>query len=305
MQMQIIYESELKERLDKYLSQKTEFSRGQIQKLIEAEKILVNSTKVKQTYKLKSGDVIDIKQEKVDNTLKPIKHELEIVFENNDLLIINKPAYISVHPSSEAIHEETIVNWLLGNNIKLSSINSELRPGIVHRLDKDTSGLLIIAKNDQAHLKLNKLFSDRKIEKKYLAICFNEPESENGRIDAPISRDFQNRTKMTIENSSHARVAITDFKIIDKFMLEDQRLSVLECDLKTGRTHQIRVHLKAIGTPIVGDQKYGSKKLNERFFPNIKRQALHAYKLEFKWENELIKVEIPLAKELQSIKISE
>lgn len=303
--MQIIYESELKERLDKYLTQETEFSRGQIQKLIEAEKILVNSTKVKQTYKLKSGDIIDIKEEKEDNTLKPIKHELEIVFENDDLLIINKPAYISVHPSTEDIHEVTIVNWLLGNNIKLSTINTELRPGIVHRLDKDTSGLLIIAKNDKAHLKLNELFSDRKIVKKYLAICFNEPESENGRIDAPISRDFQNRTKMTVENSSHARVAITDFKIVEKFMLEDQRLSILECDLKTGRTHQIRVHLKAIGTPIVGDQKYGSKKLNERFFPKLKRQALHAYKLEFMWNNQPIKVEIPLPDDLQAIKINE
>lgn len=299
--MQITFEGTSKPRIDKYLSQTTEFTRGQIQKLISQQHITINGKSIKQTYKLQDGDQIHITPPDTNHELKAIAHPLEIVFENQDIYIINKPAGISVHPSEQNPGEETLINWMLGNRMELSNPSDKLRPGIVHRLDKDTSGLLIIAKNNPAHQKLNQMMADRKIQKNYYAICFFEPMSKQGVIDAPIARDFTNRTKMTIENSSHARTAITEFTLLKSQKLEEHKLSLLDINLKTGRTHQIRVHLNSIGLPIVGDQKYGSNKLNRRFFPEIKRQALHAYKLQFDWNEETVCATCELPEEIKNL----
>ncbi len=289
------------ERIDKYLSQNTEFSRGQIQKLIVQNAITVNGKPVKQTHKLQNEDQIQIEVTEIKTELASIPHPLEIVFENADLYIINKPAGISVHPAEQNPQEETLINWMLGNKMQLSSPSDKLRPGIVHRLDKDTSGLLIIAKNNQAHQTLNQMMADRQIQKNYYAICFFEPDSKQGLIDAPITRDFTNRTKMTIENSSHARQAMTEFKLLKSQKIDEYKISLLDINLKTGRTHQIRVHLHSIGLPIIGDPKYGSHKLNQRFFPSIQRQALHAYKLQFNWNQEKICVECELPEEIKDL----
>jgi 23S rRNA pseudouridine1911/1915/1917 synthase len=230
------------------------------------------------------------------------------VFQNEDVLVINKPANLSVHQDIKGYQTETLINWLLGNKIQLSSIGGIHRPGIVHRLDKDTSGLLIIAKNDKTHHFLQKQFADRSVEKIYLTLVDGVPPTKSGTINSPITRDQVDRKKMKVSNSSKARPSTTHFKVIESFHLPDstksnKKCSLLEIKIETGRTHQIRVHMASIGHPVIGDEKYGSTKINQIFHKlGLKRQFLHAHKLKIAIsEQETKSFTSPLTKDLQGI----
>ena len=268
-------------RIDVYLSEKTDKTRSFIQKLIEAGNILVNEKSIKTSYKTRAGDKIHIhfpKLEKLD--LKPENMNLEILYEDNDLIVLNKAKGISVHPGGGK-KEGTLVSGLLYYCKNLSGIGGVERPGIVHRLDKDTSGILLIAKNDKAHLGLSKQFAERSVSKTYLALVHGIPKTNEGIIEKPIGRHPKDRKKMTIREDG--RYAKTGWKIIKTFNVGNERtrhaLSLLEIKIFTGRTHQIRVHMNSIGHPVVGDTVYGKKSNQENL--GLKGQFLHSYKIGF------------------------
>jgi 23S rRNA pseudouridine1911/1915/1917 synthase len=282
-----IEENSQGQRLDQFLTENLEDkSRSQIQKLIKTQKVLVNNSPVKKNYLLNKNDKIDILPE--DNqpeSLRPIQKPLDIVFENDDVIVINKPPNLSVHQDINGHQDETLINWLHGNNISLSTIGGIHRPGIVHRLDKDTSGVMIIAKNDKTHHFLQKQFADRTTDKTYLALVDGTPPSKTGTINSPITRDQVDRKKMKVSSSKKARPSITHFKLLETYTLppeakSEKKCSLLEIKIETGRTHQIRVHMASIGHPVIGDDKYGSSKINKIYQKiGLKRQFLHAYKL--------------------------
>ena len=259
-------------RLDKYLSDTTELSRSQVQKLIKLDKILINGELAKSKTKIELDDVIEL--DYIDNNdssnIVAQEMELDIIYEDEDLLIVNKPSGLVVHPAP-GHYTDTLVNGLLFYSKSLSNINGDFRPGIVHRIDKDTSGLLLIAKNNKSHEILSLQLQDKTLFRQYLAIVHGEIEEEEGEIIAPIGRDPKNRKKMAItpRNSKYAK---TDFKVIERL----ENYTVVECRLETGRTHQIRVHFHFINYPVVGDITYGPKKTIDTL-----GQALHAYKLGF------------------------
>jgi 23S rRNA pseudouridine1911/1915/1917 synthase len=305
-----IEENQSNQRLDNFLSQELpNKSRSQIQKLIQSELILINNNPVKKNYNLQPNDEIQILPEpETQNPLQPIKKPLNIIFQNQDLLVIDKPANLSVHQDIQGHQKETLINWLLGNQIQLSSIGGIHRPGIVHRLDKDTSGALIIAKNDQTHHFLQKQFADRKVDKTYLTLVDGILPTKTGTINSPITRDQVDRKKMKVSASPKARPSITHFKVLETYHLpphtkSDKRCSLLEVKIETGRTHQIRVHMASIGHPVIGDDKYGSSKINQTFQTlGLKRQFLHAHKLKLhinKKEEKLFTS--PLPPDLQSV----
>lgn len=255
-------------RLDKFLDQKLEINRSQIKKHIESGNILLNGKIVKAGYSLREGDTITVSFEDEEKLL-PENIDFDIIYEDEYLAVISKPQDLVVHPGA-GNKSGTLVNGLLYKFKNLSNPIDEDRPGIVHRLDKDTSGLMIIAKNDEAYYKLVDMFKNREIEKHYLAIVHGNIY-EDFDVDAPIGRDPNNRIKMKVveENSKHASTSFHVVKNFDKFTL-------LDVTLHTGRTHQIRVHLSYVNHPVVGDETYGIKnkyKINE--------QLLHAYKLKF------------------------
>lgn len=260
------------DRIDKFLAQKLDKSRSLVQKLIKDELVLVNGEVVKTNYSVADGDEIDVKQlDVVDNTnIIPQPMDLDIVYEDDDLLVINKPSGLVVHPAP-GHYKDTLVNGLLAYSNKLSDINGEFRPGIVHRIDKDTSGLLVICKNNETHEALANQLSDKTLFRQYLAIVHGEIEEDEGEIIAPIGRDPRDRVKMAVlaKNSKEAQ---TNFKVLERY----DHYTLVSCNLLTGRTHQIRVHFDFINYPLVGDSLYGIK-------PTIdtKGQALHAYKLGF------------------------
>lgn len=255
-------------RLDSYLAQKLDISRSKIQKLIKQEKILVNGKTTSSSYLVNFDDVIVINDElDFDIHIKPQDIPLDIVFENDDLLVINKPSGMVVHPAP-GNYDNTLVNALLGK-YKLS--NDVLRPGIVHRLDKDTSGLMLVAKNDWTHDKLAKMIKDKDVKRTYLALVSGVINHETGTIDAPIGRDDKYREKMKVTDIN-SKDAITHFKVIKRF----KNHTLIECYLETGRTHQIRVHMAYIGYPIVNDFVYGKEKIDDNF-----GQLLHSKKIEF------------------------
>ncbi len=265
--MNIKVENE-KQRIDQFLSQELNISRTKIQESIKNGQVLVNGSAVNPNYKLSLGDTLELPDFKEEvEILKKEDIPLDIVYEDKDLLVINKLSSMVVHPAA-GNKTNTLVNALL-NYTKLSS--NEDRPGIIHRLDKDTSGLLIVAKNDDVHKKLVEMLKERKITRKYLALVEGVLPHETGTIDAPIGRDEKNRQKMAV-TSKNSKEAITHFRVLERY--EDRTL--LECSLETGRTHQIRVHLAYIKHPIVNDPLYGSSKKTSSF-----GQALHSYKLEF------------------------
>lgn len=282
-----IEENSQGQRLDQFLTEKLEDkSRSQIQRAIKTQKILVNNSAVKKNYNLLEGDLIEILPE--DNqpeSLRPIQKPLDILFENEDVLVINKPPNLSVHQDINGHQDETLINWLHGNNISLSTIGGIHRPGIVHRLDKDTSGVMIIAKNDKSHHFLQKQFADRTTHKTYLALVDGNPPTKTGTINSPIARDQVDRKKMKVSGSKSARDSITHFKVLETYTLppeakSEKKCSLLEVKIETGRTHQIRVHMASIGHPVIGDEKYGSSKINKIYERiGLKRQFLHAYKL--------------------------
>lgn len=260
------------ERIDKFLAQKLDKSRSLVQKLIKDELVLVNGVVVKTNYSVADGDEIDVIQlDVVDNTnIIPQAMDLDIVFEDDDLLVINKPSGLVVHPAP-GHYQDTLVNGLLAYSNKLSDINGEFRPGIVHRIDKDTSGLLVVCKNNESHEELANQLSDKTLFRQYLAIVHGEIEEDEGEIIAPIGRDPRDRVKMAVV-AKNSKEAQTNFKVLERY----DHYTLVSCNLLTGRTHQIRVHFDFINYPLVGDPLYGIK-------PTIdtKGQALHAYKLGF------------------------
>lgn len=260
------------ERIDKFLAQKLDKSRSLVQKLIKDELVLVNGKVVKTNYSVVDGDEIDVKQlDAVDNTnIIPQPMDLDIVYEDDDLLVINKSSGLVVHPAP-GHYQDTLVNALLAYSNKLSDINGEFRPGIVHRIDKDTSGLLVVCKNNESHEELANQLSDKTLFRQYLAIVHGEIEEDEGEIIAPIGRDPRDRVKMAVV-AKNSKEAQTNFKVLERY----DHYTLVSCNLLTGRTHQIRVHFDFINYPLVGDPLYGIK-------PTIdtKGQALHAYKLGF------------------------
>jgi 23S rRNA pseudouridine1911/1915/1917 synthase len=265
-----VSEEDILSRADLFIKNKfIQFSRSQIKKLIDNKYITINSYPIKASTDIKRNDLIKIiVPQEQKNTLTPSELKLEILYENSDLLIINKPFGIVVHPSKGHLND-TIVNALLGMNIEFEPTLGERKPLLVHRLDKDTSGLLLVAKNERTYKYLSGIQKKREINKYYLAVVNGIPKKKYATIDAPISRNKSQRKKMNI--SPDGRESMTTYKVLQS----SNKMSLLELELHTGRTHQIRVHMQAIGHAVVGDELYGKKsKL-------ANRQMLHAYKLEF------------------------
>ncbi len=258
------------ERLDLFLSRESGLTRAKIKNLLSDNKIFINGgTAEKAGILLKGGEKLEIAlPEPESSELKPEAIPLDILYEDKDLLVINKPAGLVVHPAA-GHWEGTLVNALIYHFNQLSSIYP-LRPGIVHRLDKDTSGLLLIAKSDKAHLQLSKQLKSREIKKDYAVIVHGRISQNEGIIDQPIGRHPKDRKKMAVV-SSNGRDAVTRFKVLERF----KNNTFLECRIETGRTHQIRVHLSNMGYPIIGDSLYGSKKDDL-----AARQMLHAWKIQ-------------------------
>ncbi len=261
-------------RIDKAVSQKDkDLSRAAVQRMIEEGNILVNNNKTKVAYKISLGDEITIiKQEPKEVELKAEDIPLDIVYEDNDILVVNKQKGLVVHPGN-GNPDGTLVNAIM-NKCKdsLSGIGGEIRPGIVHRIDKDTSGLLIIAKNDKAHINMSEQIKNHEVKKTYIALVRGKTKEDQATIDMPIARSNKDRTKMAV--SKNGKNAITHFEVIERF--DDYTL--LKVNIETGRTHQIRVHLSQIGYPIVGDFVYSNGK--NPF--GVEGQMLHSYRLEFK-----------------------
>ena len=262
---------EKNERIDKYLSSKLDdnFSRAKIQKLIDEKLILVNDKVIKSSYKVSNGDVILITDKEEDMSVKPEKMDIDIVYEDDDVMVINKKSGVVVHPAP-GNYSGTLVNGLMYLSKDLSHVNGEFRPGIVHRIDKDTSGLLIVAKNDKAHRILAEELKEKKIKRKYIALVSGVINHDIGEIDAPIGRDPSDRKKMCV-TSTNSKDAITHFRVLERY----KNASLIECELETGRTHQIRVHMKYINHPVINDPVYG--KSNHGEFG----QLLHAKEITF------------------------
>lgn len=267
--MEIIVDEKGK-RLDVYISENTEYSRSKVQKLIENENILVNDKKTSSNYITKENDKITISyvEEEITDVM-PEKMDLDIVYEDEYLAIINKKSGIVVHPAVGNTHN-TLVNGLLYHFNEISNKNT-IRPGIVHRLDKDTSGLMVVAKNDQVHEKLSNMIKEKKVERKYLALVWGRIMHDKGTIDAPIGRDINNRQKYTVTDIN-SKDSITHFKVLERL----SNVTLIECKLDTGRTHQIRVHMNYIGHPVVNDPVYGNRKIINDF-----GQMLHSKSIRF------------------------
>lgn len=259
------------QRIDKWLATVESFSRAQIQLWIKEGFVQVGSRKVKPNYKLVNGDAVHIEiPDPEPLEVIPEDIEIDIIYEDEDVIVVNKPQGMVVHPAPGHA-TGTLVNALMYQCQDLSGINGVLRPGIVHRIDKDTSGLLVVAKNDRSHESLVNQMKDKTVERQYKAIVHGVLPHDKGTIDAPIGRDEKNRKKMAV-TAHNGKNAITHFSVIKRF----NSFTLVECRLETGRTHQIRVHMKYIGYPIAGDPKYGPKKT----LP-LEGQALHAGLLGF------------------------
>ncbi|TFE03560.1 RluA family pseudouridine synthase [Jeotgalibacillus sp. R-1-5s-1] len=267
----LIQENEKGKRLDAVLAGlEGDWSRTQVQQWIKEGNVTVNGNKTKPNYKAVQGDEISIKipdPEPLDIEAEEIN--LDIYYEDKDVLVVNKPKGMVVHPAPGHL-SGTLVNGLMAHCKDLSGINGVLRPGIVHRIDKDTSGLLMVAKNDAAHEKLVQQLVDKTVTRKYQAVVHGLIPHEYGTIDAPIGRDTKDRQSMAVVDQG--KKAVTHFRVLDRF----KEFTHVECELETGRTHQIRVHLKYIGFPLAGDPKYGPRKT-----PDLNGQALHAGVLGF------------------------
>ena len=269
--IEIMIDENINDRLDQYLSEKTEYSRSQIQKMIKDKKITVNGLSVKNSMNLKCGDIVKIDEVIEENlSAEPEKMDLDIVHEDDDIIVVNKANGIVVHPAV-GNNRGTLVNGLMYHSKSLSNINGEFRPGIVHRIDAYTTGLLVVAKNNLAHEFLAHQLEEKTTHRKYIALVWGVIKNLTGTIDAPIGRDENDRKKMavTANNSKHA---VTHFKVLERY--DDATL--IEVQLETGRTHQIRVHMNYIGHPVVNDPVYGNKKILDE-----SGQCLHAKELGF------------------------
>ncbi|MGE5204758.1 MAG: RluA family pseudouridine synthase [Chlamydiota bacterium] len=283
-------------RLDQFLTaQLPEVSRARVQQLIAAGKVLVNKAAAKPSLKLKGGERIQVLEPAAAPPLRAIAEEipLDVVYEDDDLAVINKPAGMMVHAGAGATEDErnrgTLVNALLHRFGALSQVGGELRPGIVHRLDRATSGLIVVAKNDFAHRRLAAQFSGRQVRKQYIALVHGWLKQEAGTVSSAISRDRIRRTRMTTRRSG-GREAVTHYKLRERVQSEFGKFSLLELKIDTGRTHQIRVHLASLGHPVVGDALYGAPRALRPAGAAIRpqpaslslgRNFLHAAALEF------------------------
>lgn len=263
-------------RIDSYLAkQKEEISRVAVQRLIEEEKILVNGKKTKASYKIQEDDEITIEEEEPKEIeLKAQDIPVEIIYEDSDIIVVNKPKGMVVHPAN-GNPDGTLVNAIMSIcKDSLSGIGGEIRPGIVHRIDKDTSGILIVAKNDKAHINLSEQIKNHEVKKTYIALVRGIVKENEATINMPIGRSTKDRKKMAVTNNG--KEAITHFKVLERYT--QNNCTLLEVKIETGRTHQIRVHLSQIGYPIIGDIVYSNGK-NQW---GIQGQALHAKSLKFK-----------------------
>ena len=274
MEKYIVNQEEQGKRLDIYVVNKSsELTRTAVQRLIEQEHILVNGRKQKASYKVLEGDIITIERVEAKSIeLKAQEIPIEIVYEDKDIIVVNKPKGMVVHPAN-GNPDGTLVNAIMAIcGDSLSGIGGEIRPGIVHRLDKDTSGLIIVAKNDKAHVNMSEQIKNHEVKKTYIALVRGVFKENEATIDMPIGRSTSDRKKMAV--NKNGKNAITHIKVLKRF----DKYTLLKVNIETGRTHQIRVHLSHIGYPIVGDYTYSNGK-NEF---DVIGQCLHAQKLEFK-----------------------
>ncbi len=303
-------------RLDQFLATALEVSRARVQQLIADEKVLVNEAPARSSLKLQGGERIAVQGPAARPPLRAIAEDipLDIVYEDDDLAIVNKPAGMMVHAGAgatdDARNRGTLVNALLHHFSSLSGVGGETRPGIVHRLDKETSGLIVVAKNDEAHQKLASQFSRREVKKKYVALVHGWPKKDSGTISAAISRDPVRRTRMTTRHPG-GREAISHYKVARRLDSPFGKFSLVEIKIDTGRTHQIRVHMASLGHPIVGDTLYGApRELRARrtrgqlAVPgamSLDRNFLHAAELDFEHPRTRARIVLtsPLPVELQ------
>ena len=305
-------------RLDQYLvSQLSETSRARIQQLISEQKVLVNNSAGKPSLRLRGGEQISVLGSPQATPLRAIPEEisLDIVYEDDDLAIVNKPAGMMVHAGAGATEDSrnrgTLVNALLHRFGKLSGVGGELRPGIVHRLDRGTSGLIVVAKNDEAHRRLASQFARRLVKKTYVALVHGWLKQDHGTISSSISRDRLRRTRMTTRRSG-GREAITHYRVRRRLDTRFGKFTLLELQIDTGRTHQIRVHLASLGHPVVGDALYGaprelkaqsSKSREPASIPSLPRNFLHAAALQLQHPrtSRPLSFSRPLPKELEDL----
>ncbi len=262
-------------RIDRYLALiEPKFSRMHFNNLIKDGNVTVNEKVISPSYKIKSMDeiVVNFVEEEFNpDEIKPYKFDLDIIYEDDDVIVINKPKGLVVHPG-DGHHDDTLVNALVYANKELSNVNGLERVGIVHRIDKDTSGLLLVCKNNYAHMFIAEQLQNHSMHREYYALVMGRIEEDNGKINAPIARDKTNRMKMCVD-PINGRSAVTHFTVVQRY----EKYTLIDCKLETGRTHQIRVHMEYIKHPVVGDPLYG--KNNCGIYNN--GQLLHAYKLTF------------------------
>src|SRR5579863_6134650 len=304
------------QRLDQFLAPRLDVSRARVQELIAEEKILVNDSPAKASLKLRGGERITILGPAARPPLRAIaeKIPLEILYEDDDLAIINKPAGMMVHagagPTEDERNRGTLVNALLHHFAELSGVGGELRPGIVHRLDKETSGLIVVAKSDDAHRKLAAQFAKREVKKTYLALVHGWPKKDRGTISAAISRDPVRRVRMTTRGTG-GREAVSHYNVVRRIDSIFGKFALIEVKIDTGRTHQIRVHMSSLGHPVVGDSLYGApremrarrgRSTDEGAAISLPRNFLHAAQLELTHPRTGAKIALksPLPQELQA-----
>ena len=314
------------QRLDQFLTAQLEgVSRSRVQMLMDQGDVLVAGEREKASMKLRGGERITITGEPRPIPLKATAEDipLDVVYEDADLAVVNKPAGMMVHAGSgqseDARSKGTLVNALLYRFKKLSATGGDLRPGIVHRLDKDTSGLIVVAKNDRAHAALGEMFASRQMRKTYIALVQGAVERERGTINAAVARDPLRRTRMTTQPNENARSAVSHYEVVRRFANRFGKFTLVRVRIETGRTHQIRVHMASIGHPVVGDTLYGaagqltdqvaaqaaqSKAARRKAEPErlrLGRNFLHAAKLEFTHPTtgKVLQLEAPLPRELE------
>jgi len=306
-----------KQRLDIWLAaQINGVSRVRVQLLLEQGKVRIAGITPRASYRLRGGEAVEVLGDPVPPPLKAFAEDipLSVAYEDEDLSVIDKPAGMTVHAGAGATEHGTLVNALLHRYRTLSAVGGDQRPGIVHRLDKQTSGLIIVARNDAAHARLAEMFAQRKMRKTYIALVHGHLKQDHGTIDAPIARDLLRRTRMTTKRHAGARTAVSHYTVLRRIGSQFGQFTLVSVRIETGRTHQIRVHLASIGHPVVGDTLYGAharltvmpsrqRTDPEPDCPTLKRNFLHAAELEFEHPKtgEKVHLKSPLPRELQSL----
>lgn len=307
------------QRLDAWLASQLEgVSRERVQLLLSQEKVKLDGKSPRASYRLRGGETVEVLGDPAPPPLKAVPEDipLKIVYEDEEISVIDKPAGMMVHAGAGAVEGEggTLVNALLHRYQSLSSAGGDLRPGIVHRLDKQTSGLIIVARNDAAHLRLAEMFSRRQMRKMYIALVHGHLKQDRGTIDTPIARDLLRRTRMTTRRTSGARSAVSHYTVVRRISSAFGQYTLVQVRIETGRTHQIRVHMASIGHPVVGDTLYGAparlvvtpsrrKTDPEPESLTLERNFLHAAELEFAHPRtgETMRLTSPLPQELENL----